>query len=123
MPIAPVLAGNMLDPGTRPEVVRTYTQMYEDIRTRIGELLPMIPSDKLTEVYAYPTTPPYAARWPRGTDRRRGNFASVKFSVTNHDWSAGTRWHLNDEDDDQTGFLKAHAQIVGNRGGNLFERV
>lgn len=121
--ILPVLAGNLLDPGTRSEVVRTYAQMYEGIRARIGGLVQMIPSDKLTEIYAYPTTPPYANRWPRGTDRRRGNFGAVKFTVTNLDFSAGVRWHLNDEQDDQTGFMTGQAQAVGNRGANIFERA
>lgn len=122
MPSLPVLAGNALDPGTRTEVINTYAQQYKGIVDRLGFMFQPIPSDKLTEVYAYYKTPPYAARWPRGQNRRRKGFDSVKFYVTNHEWSVGTRWHKNDEQDSQIP-LASHARTVGTRAGNIIERV
>lgn len=120
----PVLAGNMLDPGMRAEAVNTYAKQYKGIVDKLGPVMQFaVPSDKLTEVRGYFKTPPYAARWPRGQERRRKGFDSVKFYATNHDWSVGTRWHLNDEQDEQTHSLVSHARAVGSRAGNICERV
>lgn len=123
MPSLPVLAGNALDPGTRTEFTRTYNQQYKGMRERLAMVMDTVPSDKLTEVYAYPKTAPYAARWPRGQERKRKGFEFVKYYVTNHEWSVGTRWHKNDEQDDQTRSLVSRARDVASRAANIDERV
>lgn len=123
MPPLPILAGNTLDPGTRIEAMNTYAQMYRGLTDRLGGVMQFaVPSTHLTEIYSYFETPPYAQRWPRGTNRPNKGFKSVKFTVTNHDWTVGTRWHLNDEQDAQIP-LVSHARIVATRAANLAERV
>jgi len=123
MPALPILAGNTLDPGTRTEVINTYAQQYKGVVDKLGGVMQFaVPSTHLTEIYSFFETPPYASRWPRGQDRKRKGFKSRKFTVTNHDWSVGTRWHLNDEQDSQIP-LVAHARAVGTRAPNIMERV
>ena len=82
-----------------------------------------LPSDKLSELYAYFRSAPHARRWPRNTDIPSDSFDSVQFSVVNYDWGVEIPWHENDEEDDQTHSLVSRAQDTATSFALLPERV
>lgn len=82
-----------------------------------------LPSDKLTELYAYPESAPHPQRWDRGKRVPMKAFEYVNFQVTNYDYAIAVPWHLNDEEDDLTRSLPRQAQGAGRNFGTLRERI
>ena len=120
----PVVAGNVLTAGLRNDFADTYKITYKGVAARLGEVMDMnIPSDKLTELYAYFETAPYPKRWPKGEDISSKSFKSVGFNVTNLDWGRRVPWHTNDRADDQTKSLFDMARDAGAHWATLPERI
>lgn len=124
MPGQQVISANTLTAGLRADFAKTYQAMYKQNGPRLARIMQLgVPSDKLTELFAYYTSAPHPARWPRGENRRSKPFNSVQFSVTNYDWSSQVEWHKNDREDDQTRTLYTQAQDAGKNFAQLHERI
>lgn len=110
--------------GIRTAFVNTYTSMYKAQEARLREFVDMeLPSDKLQEIYGYPTAAPHPRRWPRGENIPENVFDYVTYTVTNFDWGMKVPYHLNDVDDDQTRSALNMARQAGTNFGLLYERV
>lgn len=108
-----VLAGNTLLQGLRPEFAGTYQVRMAGVEKRIGDMMQLgIPSDKLTEYFAYFQTAPYPVRWRRGDPIPTAAFDSKQFNVTNYDYGRRIPWHENDEADDQLRALIPHVKTL-----------
>lgn len=121
----PVIASatGTLAAGVRNNFTDTYTLNRQNTVARLSSVLEIIPSDKLTERYAYYGAAPHPALWRRGESIRSKPFADVTWTVTNRDWAIGVEWHENDEKDDQTKSLVTQAREAGANLGLLPERV
>lgn len=119
-----VSAGEALARGLRAEFVDTYKSRLDQVNTRLALVMDLdVPSDKLTEEYAYPESAPHPVRWPRGQNPSDQAFGFRSWTVTNYDWVARIPWHANDEADDQTRSLVQQAQQAGSNFALLPERV
>ena len=119
-----ILAANALTAGLRADFAATYRQQYRFVRERLARIMMLgVPSDKLTELYAYFESAPYPIRWPRGQTISSKPFKSVQFSVTNVDWARKIEWHKNDREDDQIRSLFDQARQLGANFATLHERV
>lgn len=117
-------ASNALEGALRATFIDAYKVSEAEVAARWASIAWMgLPSDKLTEKYAYPNTPPHAKRWDRGDQMSSDIFDYTQFSVTNVDWAAAVEWHENDEQDDQTRSLVMQAQSAGRLFPVLDERV
>lgn len=119
-----VVAASLLTAGLRTDFVGNYQNAKRRSDIDLAPLMQLdIPSDKLTEIFAYTLAAPYMRRWPRDSAIPTGIFGSVQFSVTNKDWGQRIKWHRNDRQDDQTGSLYTTAQKGGDSAGTLDARV
>ena len=124
MPQNPVLAGDVLAAGLRNTFEDAYRQAAVEMSTALPKVMDLgLPSDKLTEPYAYFETAPYPVRWPRGEALKSKGFKDVGWTTTNYDWANKVEWHENDRNDDQTSSLYAQAAMAGEHFATLPERV
>lgn len=119
-----VISASVLTAGLRTTFADAYRQTSEARLERLKKVMELgVPSDKLTELYAYFETAPYPKRWPRGQSISSKPFDSVNFSVTNFDWARRIPWHENDREDDQTRSLFDQARSLGTHFATLHERI
>jgi phage major head subunit gpT-like protein len=123
MPTPLVESASTLTAGIRANFAETYKAAYEGIERKLAPMVDFVPSDKLTEIYAYYESAPHPRRWPRGEPATHEAFASKQFSITNKDWVGGVGWNRNDLDDDLTRSLMARARDTGLHFALLHERV
>lgn len=121
----PVAAAALLTAGLKATFMDTYNPTYQGLKDGLlGEMMQMdLPSDKLTELYAYAESAPHPVRVPRGQNMPHKNFKTVGFNVTNLDWMMAIDYHANDVADDQIGALMPRAQDGARNFGLLDERV
>lgn len=106
--------GAALAAGLRSEFDGMYRQSYDNVLRSIGDAMRMgLPSDKLTELYAYRETAPYPERWEKGDGIPTEGMESVQFQVTNYEYAKRIPWHANDRADNQVGDLYTDAQQAG----------
>lgn len=121
---AEVIAASLLTAGLRSDFKDNYMKSKRASDARLGNVMQIdVPSDKLTELFAYPLSAAHMKQWPRGKDIPNKPFTAVQFSVTNKDWGHRITWHRNDRADDQTGSLYENAQQGGKSGGVMDERI
>lgn len=119
-----IVSAATLTAGLRATFSDAYKQSYDGVKNKLTKVMDLdLPSDKLTEIYAYFETAPYPRRWPRGDEISSKAFKSVQFSVTNFDWGRRVPWHENDREDDQTRTLYDQARQLGQHFGTLDERI
>ena len=124
MPGQIVVSANTLTAGIRADFASEYASSYETSKARLANCMDLgVPSDKLTEIYAYYKTAPYPRIWKRGDAIPQDAFDSVQFSVTNRDWAIQVEWNENDREDDQTRSLMQRAREAGTNFATLSERV
>lgn len=122
--MAGVIAANLLLAGLRTEFVDTMKSDYAAIVQEYAPVMRLnVPSDKATEFYAYPESPPYPKRWPRGTVPASEGFDAKQWSTPNFDWVLRVDWHENDREDDQTSSLYQQARDAGSNWSSIPERV
>ena len=121
----PVIASTSgaLAAGIRTNFTDTYTMNRTNTVSELSSVLEIIPSDKLTERYAYYTAASHPVRWPRGESIQSKPFSDVTWTVTNLDYAKGVEWHKNDERDDQTKSLVSQARDLGANFGLLPKRL
>lgn len=120
----PVISAATLTAGLRATFSDAYKFTVDARLPRLRKVMDLgLPSDKLTELYAYYETAPYPRRWPRGEEIGSKAFKSVQFSVTNYDWARRIPWHENDREDDQTKSLFDQARSLGQHFATLHERI
>jgi hypothetical protein len=119
-----VIAASVLTAGLRTTFADAYRLSTEARLERLRKVMELgVPSDKLTELYAYFETAPYPQRWPRGQSISTKPFDSKSFSVVNYDWAKRIAWHENDREDDQTRSLFDMAKSLGDHFATLHERI
>lgn len=118
-----VESSNTLAAGIRSNFAGTYDATAPGIRAKLEPMVDFVPSDKLTETYAYYESPPHPRRWDRGEKSTGDAFLSKSFSITNKDWVDRVNWHRNDLDDDQTKSLYRRASQAGGNFALLDERI
>lgn len=124
MPGQIVVSANTLTAGIRADFASEYASAYETSKARLANCMDLgVPSDKLTEIYAYYKTAPYPRIWKRGDAIPQDAFDSVQFSVTNRDFAIQVEWNENDREDDQTRSLMQRAREAGTNFATLSERV
>ena len=124
MPGAIVQAGNVLAAGIRATFWDIYQTSYNGIKEKLKNCMEFgIPSDKLTEIYAYFESSPYPRLWRRGEAITSKPFGSRQFTVTNRAWGGKVEWHEEDREDDQLQKLYQQAQLLGAHWGTLDERI
>lgn len=116
-------ASGSLAAGLRTNFTDTYTLNRQNTVAELSSVLEIIPSDKLTERYAYYTAGSHPVLWRRGDSISNKPIKDVTWTVTNRDWAKGVSWHQNDEADDQTKSLLTQAREIGNNFGLLAKRV
>jgi len=122
--VGQIISANTLTAGIRADFAGAYRQSYEASKARLGAVMDLgLPSDKLTELFAYFESAPYPRLWKRGDAISDQEFGSVQFNVTNRDWGIRIGWHENDREDDQTRSLMDRAREAGRNFGTLPERV
>lgn len=120
----PVAAAAALTAGLRNTFMDEYDAKYTGLKADLAPLMHMdVPSDKLTELYAYFESTPNPQRWVRGDPMPHKAFKSVAYSVTNADWAMTIDYHMNDVDDDQIKGLMPRVQEGAGRFALLDERV
>lgn len=113
-----------LTAGLRSDFIGTYRRMYDSILPRLSRVMQLgVPSDKITEFYAYYESAPHPVRWSRGNNIASKGFKSVGYNVTNYDWGRRIEWHVNDRMDDQTKSLFQQARALGENFALLHERI
>lgn len=124
MPGQPIISASLLTAGLRTEFADTYAPQYKLMRERLSDVMEMgMPSNKLTELFAYLQSGTHPVRWPRGSEISDKNIKSVGFNVTNLDWGRRISWHENDRKDDQTRSMMDRARDLGYNFSMLHERV
>tara|TARA_Y100000310_G_scaffold334113_1_gene413079 strand:- start:5374 stop:6384 length:1011 start_codon:yes stop_codon:yes gene_type:complete len=124
MAVGQIVSANTLTAGIRADFADAYRQSYEGVAARLSSVMDLgIPSDKLTEIYAYFQSAPYPRLWTRGQGIPADAFGSVQFSVTNRDWAIRIEWHENDREDDLTRSLMERAREAGRNFATLPERI
>lgn len=119
-----IISAATLTAGLRATFSDAYKASYDGAKDKLTKVMDLdLPSDKLTEIYAYYETAPYPRRWARGDEISSKAFKSVGFSVTNFDWGRRVPWHENDREDDQTRTLYDQARQLGQHFGTLDERI
>jgi len=119
-----VIATDLLTAGIRADFWDVYEPMYDGLKAKLSDYMDLdVPSDKLTEIYAYAQSAAYPGRWKRGEEIPSKAFKGVQFSVTNKDWGIRIPWHENDRQDDQTKSIRQRAQSAGKNFATLDERV
>ena len=119
-----VVAASTLTAGIRADFANAYKSSYEASKSRLAGVMDLgLPSDKLTELFAYFESAPYPRLWKRGDAISSDEFGSVGFNVTNRDWGIRIGWHENDREDDQTRSLMDQAREAGRNFGTLPERI
>ena len=122
--VGQIVSANTLTAGIRADFADAYKSAYEASKSRLGSVMDLgLPSDKLTELFAYFESAPYPRLWKRGDAISADEFGSVQFNVTNRDWGIRIGWHENDREDDQTRSLMDRAREAGRNFGTLPERV
>lgn len=120
----PVISNETLVAGLRADFAKNYEPMYKGLKEGLSDVMEQdVPSNKLTELFAYFESPVHPARWDRGEAIRSKAFKSVGFSITNKDWGVRVDWHRNDREDDQLRGLYQRAQEAGQNFALLRERV
>lgn len=108
---ATVTAGPTLTAGLRATFDGIYRQEYNGVAEQLGSVMRLgIPSDKLTELYAYYESAPYPELWEKGEHIPVEGLESVGFNVTNYDYGKRVRWNKNDRMDDQIQGLPGRVQ-------------
>ena len=124
MAVGQIVSANTLTAGIRADFADAYRSAYEAVSGRLSTVMDLgIPSDKLTEIYAYFESAPYPRIWRRGQGIPADAFGSVQFSVTNRDWAIRIEWHENDREDDLTRSLMERAREAGRNFATLPERI
>ena len=125
MPQNPVLAGDVLTAGLRNTFIDAYRNAGEKMAaSALPKVMDLgLPSDKLTEPYAYFESAPFPVRWQRGEAITSKAFKDVGWTTTNYAWAIRVEWHENDRVDDQTGSLYSQAASAGENWATLPERV
>lgn len=123
MPISTVAAGATFAAGLNATFRNTYKLAYTAFERFVSMFFAEIPSDRLTEPYAYYESAPYPRRWPRGQDRGTSGFRAVSYSVTNKDWEVGVGWHQNDRRYDQLRDLENQARMAASHWATLPLRI
>lgn len=119
-----VESGSTLTPGLRTDFWDTYEPMYKGVKDELGQVMKMdVPSNKLTEIFAYYLAAPHPVIWKRGQTATHKAFKAIQFSMQNRDWVIGVDWHLNDEADDQTQSLRGRVMDTADHMALLDERV
>lgn len=119
-----VMAGALFTAGLRSEFAGNYSKAKREGDARVADLMDLdIPSDKLTEYFAYTLSAPHMGRWEKGKDIGNKPFGSVGFNVTNKTYGKRVSWHREDREDDQTKTLVSAAQACGRSAGLLDERT
>lgn len=119
-----VIAGDSQTAGIKATFATAYKKSAGPVLNRLRSCMDLgMPSDKLTEIYAYPESAPHPVRWPRGQRVPMKSFEYEQFQVTNYDWAINVPWHLNDEEDDLTKTLPTQARMAGTNFATLHERV
>lgn len=121
----PGSAAALLTAGLKATFMDTYDATYQGLQTSVlGEMMHLdLPSDKLTELYAYTESAPQPVRVPRGHTMPHKGIKSVGFSVTNYDWMMAIDYHANDVADDQIGALRPRVESGARNFALLNERV
>jgi hypothetical protein len=124
MAVGQIVSANTLTAGIRADFADAYRQSYEAVAARLSSVMDLgIPSDKLTELYAYFQSAPYPRIWTRGQGIPADAFGSVQFSCTNRDFGIRIEWHENDREDDLTRSLMERAREAGRNFATLPERI
>ena len=124
MAVGQIVSANTLTAGIRADFADAYRQSYDAVAARLSSVMDLgIPSDKLTELYAYFQSAPYPRIWTRGQGIPADAFGSVQFSCTNRDFGIRIEWHENDRADDLTRSLMERAREAGSNFATLPERI
>lgn len=119
-----VRAQSLLTPGLRAEMAGTYRRQYKAQDALMGQVMRLdLTSNKRFEIYAYPKSAPYPARWDRGTDIPTKAFDTVQFTVPNFRYGRRIQWNRDDEADDLTNSLFTQAREAGTAFATLNERI
>lgn len=121
---AKILAGPALTAGLRATFDRMYARKYDGVAKSLGNVMRLgLPSDKLTELYAYYETQPYPERWEKGEHIPTEGTESVAFSVTNRKFAKRIQWSVEDREDNQIGSLQGQAMQGGENFASLPSRI
>ena len=124
MPQLPVISDSTLTGAIRATFTDAYERRIDKITPRLSQVMDLaLPSDKLTEIYAWYLAAPHPSRWDRGTPIPTANFDSRQYSVSSVDWGKRVPYHVNDVNDDQTRTLLGRVGDTGKGFAILPERV
>lgn len=110
--------------GLRATFRDTYTGWQQKLDPRVGLIMDLgLPSDKLTEIYGYPESPPYLSRQPKGQGVAHKTFGSKTYEVTNHPFSLAIDWYREAELTDQLGGLFDRVKGAARNAAYLPEQI
>lgn len=115
-----ILTGNTLAAGLRSDFQETYRPIYDGVEKELGSVMALdIPTQHLTETFAYRESLPGPALWLRGDPMPEGGLGSKSYTVTHFDYARRVTWHRNDRHDNRIGDLYADARMLGGRFARL----
>lgn len=121
---ANVIAGSALTAGLRATFDRTWAKRYDGVTKNLGQVMRLgLPSDKLTELYAYYETMPYPERWERGEHIPVEGTEAKQFSVTNYKYAKRVAWAVEDREDNQIGSLPQQVMQTAENFASLPSRA